>query len=216
MYFLKKMQKKASATDEFANMVCAIYFLKVFLLFLTIGTSFSILAGFISIITPQTGVETVSLQHVHPCSKETISTDQHLKPPSSVVHSMTDEELMWHASFAPRIEKYPFKRTPKLAFLFLTVGPLPFAPLWEMFFKGHEGLYSIYVHAPPFYIANISPDSVFYQRFIPSKVLLQVQVLIIVHFTLYDMIIIFFPDYVSRHFLIKQNYNLVGRKTSKL
>ncbi|CAI5515427.1 unnamed protein product [Closterium sp. Naga37s-1] len=35
----------------------------------------------------------------------------------------------------------------KIAFLFLTRGPLPFAPLWEKFFAGHEGHYSVYVHA---------------------------------------------------------------------
>ncbi|CAI7805314.1 unnamed protein product [Closterium sp. NIES-54] len=35
----------------------------------------------------------------------------------------------------------------KIAFLFLTRGPLPFAPLWEKFFAGHEGRYSVYVHA---------------------------------------------------------------------
>ncbi|CAI5997205.1 unnamed protein product [Closterium sp. NIES-65] len=35
----------------------------------------------------------------------------------------------------------------KIAFLFMTRGPLPLAPLWEKFFKGHEGRYSIYIHA---------------------------------------------------------------------
>jgi Core-2/I-Branching enzyme len=200
------MEKKASATDVFAKMVYAIYFLKVLLLFLALGTSFSILSGF---ITPQTGVDRVSLQHVHPCPKETISPDRHLKPPTSLVHSMTDEELMWHASFTPRIEKYPFKRTPKLAFMFLINGPMPFAPLWEMFFEGHEGFYSIYVHAMPTYIANVSPDSVFYQRFIPSQVC-QCQMLITVHFALYDMIIMFLLNYVSRNILIKHFTFLVG------
>ncbi|CAI5484846.1 unnamed protein product [Closterium sp. Yama58-4] len=36
--------------------------------------------------------------------------------------------------------------TEKLAFLFLTRGPLPLAPLWDRFFQGHEGRYSVYVH----------------------------------------------------------------------
>lgn len=163
----KKMKKRDSNTDEFANMVCPIYFLKVFLLFLATSTSFSILSMF---ITRQSGVERVTLHHVHPCPEDTISLDRYLKPPLSPVHSMTDEELMWRASFAPAVKKYPFKRTPKVAFLFLTMGPMPFIPLWELFFEGHEGLYSIYIHAIPTYVANISPDSVFYQRFIPSKV----------------------------------------------
>ncbi|CAN8326760.1 unnamed protein product [Cochlearia groenlandica] len=35
----------------------------------------------------------------------------------------------------------------KIAFMFLTPGTLPFEPLWEMFLRGHESKYSIYVHA---------------------------------------------------------------------
>ncbi|KAK3141029.1 hypothetical protein QOZ80_4BG0328680 [Eleusine coracana subsp. coracana] len=64
-------------------------------------------------------------------------------------HKMSDAELFWRASMVPRMEEYPFQRVPKVAFLFLTRGPLPFAPLWERFFQGHEGLYSVYVHALP-------------------------------------------------------------------
>nr|CAB3498329.1 unnamed protein product [Digitaria exilis] len=85
-------------------------------------------------------------------------------------HSMTDEELLWRASFAPGLRRYPFRRVPKVAFMFLTRGPLPLAPLWERFFRGHEGLYSIYVHALPSYQANFTSGSVFYRRQIPSKV----------------------------------------------
>jgi hypothetical protein len=83
---------------------------------------------------------------------------------------MTDEELLWRASFAPGIRRYPFQRVPKVAFMFLTRGPLPLAPLWERFFRGHEGRYSIYVHALPPYRANFTSGSVFYRRQIPSKV----------------------------------------------
>lgn len=36
---------------------------------------------------------------------------------------------------------------PKIAFLFLVRGPLPLAPIWERFFKGHHGRYSVFVHA---------------------------------------------------------------------
>ncbi|GJP57008.1 hypothetical protein CLOM_g16049 [Closterium sp. NIES-68] len=38
-------------------------------------------------------------------------------------------------------------RQGSIAFLFLTRGPMPLAPLWEKFLQGHEGRYSIYVHA---------------------------------------------------------------------
>ncbi|EEF48671.1 conserved hypothetical protein [Ricinus communis] len=37
----------------------------------------------------------------------------------------------------------------KIAFLFLTNSDLYFAPLWDKFFKSHEHLYNIYVHADP-------------------------------------------------------------------
>ncbi|CAI6008560.1 unnamed protein product [Closterium sp. NIES-65] len=35
---------------------------------------------------------------------------------------------------------------PKIAFLFIVRGPLPLAPVWERFFKGHQGRYSVHVH----------------------------------------------------------------------
>ncbi|KAI3687373.1 hypothetical protein L1987_81068 [Smallanthus sonchifolius] len=53
--------------------------------------------------------------------------------------------------------------------MFLTKGPLPLAPLWERFFKGHESLYSVYIHSLPSYEAEFSSKSVFYGRQIPSQ-----------------------------------------------
>ncbi|KAK1324814.1 hypothetical protein QJS10_CPA01g01511 [Acorus calamus] len=82
---------------------------------------------------------------------------------------MTDVELMWHASLVPRIRSYPYQRVPKVAFMFLTRGPLALAPLWEMFFKGNEGKYSIYVHAHPSFNESMPRDSIFYGRRIPSQ-----------------------------------------------
>lgn len=93
-----------------------------------------------------------------------------IMPPTDLLHNMTDTELFWRASCVPQIKEYPFERVPKIAFLFLTRGPLPLAPLWERFFEGHEGLYSIYIHALPSYQLNFSSSSVFYQRQIPSQV----------------------------------------------
>ncbi|CAN6269905.1 unnamed protein product [Urochloa humidicola] len=84
-------------------------------------------------------------------------------------HSMSDPELFWRASMVPRAEEYPFQRVPKVAFLFLTRGPLPFAPLWERFFSGHEGLYSVYVHALPGYAGRYRRSSPFHGRQIPSR-----------------------------------------------
>ncbi|XP_031491192.1 glycosyltransferase BC10-like [Nymphaea colorata] len=89
--------------------------------------------------------------------------------PRSAMHNMTDDELLWRASLVPKVGGYPYKRVPKVAFLFLTRGPLPLAPLWERFFKGHEGKFSIYVHTHPSYNETVAEESVFHGRRIPSK-----------------------------------------------
>ncbi|XVE58798.1 hypothetical protein DITRI_Ditri04bG0197900 [Diplodiscus trichospermus] len=86
-----------------------------------------------------------------------------------LMHNMDDDELFWRASFVPGVKEFPFKHTPKIAFMFLAKGAIPLAPLWEMFFKGHERLYSIYVHSHPSYKGFVAEDSVFYGRRIPSK-----------------------------------------------
>ncbi|CAL9078397.1 unnamed protein product [Musa textilis] len=46
---------------------------------------------------------------------------------------------------------------PKIAFMFLTPGSLPFEKLWETFFLGHEGRFSIYVHASREKPVHVSP-----------------------------------------------------------
>ncbi|XP_024639868.1 glycosyltransferase BC10 [Medicago truncatula] len=92
-----------------------------------------------------------------------------LKIPKAM-HDMNEDELFWRASLAPMIHKTPFKQTPKVAFMFLTKGPILLAPLWEKFFKGNEGLYSIYVHPSPSFNETVyNQSSVFYGRRIPSK-----------------------------------------------
>ncbi|GMN38618.1 hypothetical protein TIFTF001_007850 [Ficus carica] len=94
--------------------------------------------------------------------------EEYIKPPS-VMHNMTDEELLWRASMVPRIPEYPFNRVPKVAFMFLVRGHVFMAPLWEQFFKGHEGLYSIYIHSNPSYNGSAPESPVFHGRRIPSK-----------------------------------------------
>ncbi|KAI3733934.1 hypothetical protein L6452_13393 [Arctium lappa] len=87
--------------------------------------------------------------------------------PSEIMHQMTDRELIWRASMVPKVRKYPFNRIPTVAFMFLTRGPVLLSPLWEKFFKGHDGLFNIYVHSS----ANWTEpkQSVFHGRRIPSK-----------------------------------------------
>lgn len=57
----------------------------------------------------------------------------------------------------------------KVAFMFLTRGDLPLRALWERFFNGNEGLYSIYVHSHPSFNGTYPKNSVFYGCSIPSK-----------------------------------------------
>ncbi|XP_010916432.1 glycosyltransferase BC10-like [Elaeis guineensis] len=102
-------------------------------------------------------------------AKERVGLKGYVEP-IKVMHDMTDEELLWRASMVPRIKSHPYRRVPKVAFLFLTRGPLAFSPLWEMFFKGHEGFYSIYVHADPSFNESAPEGSVFHGRRVPSKV----------------------------------------------
>lgn len=85
----------------------------------------------------------------------------------SFMHNMSDDELLLRAS---RVSIEGRNATYKIAFMFLTPGPLPLAPLWDRYFKGHQGLYSIYVHPHPEYNDTTPQDSAFYARNIPSQV----------------------------------------------
>lgn len=104
-------------------------------------------------------------------SRSRIGLREYLKPPPSLMHDMNDDELLWRASMAPNRREFPgAKPTPKIAFMFLIKQTVSFAPLWEKFFKGNEGLYSIYVHSDPSYNQSETESSIFRDRRIPSKV----------------------------------------------
>lgn len=105
---------------------------------------------------------------------ECLSMESFFKP-KNVRHQMSDDELQWRASLVPMQEEYPYTRMPKVAFMFLTRGPLPMLPLWERFFEGQSTkLYTIYVHALPVFEHYVTNTSVFYGRRIPSEVRLVV------------------------------------------
>ncbi|KAK7280453.1 hypothetical protein RJT34_25517 [Clitoria ternatea] len=116
----------------------------------------------------------ITKQEISNDSNDNNHSDRHiglnwfLKPPH-VKHDLDDEELLWRASMTAKIPEYPFDRVPKVAFMFLTRGPVFLAPLWEKFFKGHEGYYSVYVHSNPSYNASHPESPVFQGRRIPSK-----------------------------------------------
>ncbi|KAK3140335.1 hypothetical protein QOZ80_5AG0399510 [Eleusine coracana subsp. coracana] len=94
-----------------------------------------------------------------------------MRGPASAWHNLSDEELLWAASWRPSVARYPYRRVPKVAFMFLTRGPLPLAPLWERFFAGGDRRrFSVYVHSTPGYRPDFPPESVFYRRQVPSQV----------------------------------------------
>lgn len=68
--------------------------------------------------------------------------------PPAKARKLTDNELNARAIIKEVLSVQPsLSNTSKIAFMFLTPGPLPFEKLWEKFFTGHESLFSIYVHA---------------------------------------------------------------------
>lgn len=143
--------------------------LQLFLIFLGVGIVCSIFSMYMIRDTANHDVLLVRQSKIEACDQQPSSLEGWIRPPFRLWHSMNDTELFWRSTFEPRIKDYPFKRTPKIAFMFLTRGPLPMAPLWEKFFKGHEALYSIYIHSLPSYRPDYPPDSVFYGRNIPSQ-----------------------------------------------
>ncbi|CAO2209701.1 unnamed protein product [Urochloa humidicola] len=91
-------------------------------------------------------------------------------PPNSIFVGVEDDEaLMSLAAAAPR-EVPAGASQLKVAFLFLTRWDLPMAPLWDSFFAGHRGRYTVYVHTDPaFNGSEPPPNSAFHGRRIPSK-----------------------------------------------
>ncbi|KAI3752634.1 hypothetical protein L2E82_24669 [Cichorium intybus] len=121
-----------------------------------------------SITNDETCTTTTNI--VTSCVKEDCLSMKSFLSPKNLSHGMTDDELFWRASMVPEKAQYPFDRMPKLAFMFLTRGPLPFMPLWERFFKGQDvKKYTIYVHTNPEFELGVSNSSVFYNRQIPSQ-----------------------------------------------
>ncbi|KAK8490399.1 hypothetical protein V6N11_083544 [Hibiscus sabdariffa] len=70
------------------------------------------------------------------------------RPPPSPARELTDKEFASRIVFRDILNIPPVQsKSSKIAFLFLTPRSLPFEKLWDMFFCGHEGKFSVYVHA---------------------------------------------------------------------
>lgn len=164
------MQSRALASEEGKSKGLSLRSLRLLVVFLALCVVFSVISVYtIKHFGIQSVVTTMS-SSFQPCVEERAGLEQWIKPPSNLIHNMSDKELLWRASLVPKIKNYPFERVPKIAFMFLTKGPLPLAPVWERFLKGHESRYSVYVHPTPSYQAKFPPSSVFYKRQIPSQI----------------------------------------------
>ncbi|KAI4381883.1 hypothetical protein MLD38_007908 [Melastoma candidum] len=166
-------EKEAGQVRTSKSSALPVRLLIVSLTFLLVGLGLCIVSMFAVkhfVVQNQISVAPIVESNIRPCYDEPSSVSSWVKPLSNLLHNMNDSDLFWRASFVPRVKAYPFKRVRKIAFMFLTKGPLPLAPIWERFFKGHEGMYSIYLHAHPAYVADFPASSVFHQRQIPSQV----------------------------------------------
>lgn len=80
--------------------------------------------------------------------------------------NFTDSQALCAAHRQSKLPRPP--GPPRIAFLFLTRGPIPLEPVWRKFFSGHESQFSIYVHV---HDADYTfpTESLFHNRTIPSK-----------------------------------------------
>ncbi|RWR91512.1 Glycosyl transferase [Cinnamomum micranthum f. kanehirae] len=99
-------------------------------------------------------------------SSSCISFKQWLPP--SPARVFTDDEIAARVVIRDILNMHPMQsKNPKIAFMFLTPGSLPFEKLWEKFFLGHEDRFSIYIHASREKPKHVSP--LFIDRDIHSK-----------------------------------------------
>lgn len=169
---MKDMMETPTSRKELRTLGCIILILGFTGLLVSFNTKLIVISK--EVFFPQMGkVRPVITQLTHesvPCTNMSYGNLSDWLEPKELWHTMTDEELMWRASFVPKVEEYPYQYRPKVAFMFLVKGGTPLAPLWERFFKGHEGLFSIYVHSSPDFKDQTPKESVFYRRRIPSQV----------------------------------------------
>ncbi|KAA8535775.1 hypothetical protein F0562_030791 [Nyssa sinensis] len=68
--------------------------------------------------------------------------------PPAPAREYTDEEIASRVVIRDILNTPPIQlKNPKIAFMFLIPGSLPFEKLWDKYFHGHEGKFSVYVHA---------------------------------------------------------------------
>ncbi|KAG6556560.1 hypothetical protein Mapa_001501 [Marchantia paleacea] len=99
-----------------------------------------------------------------------IRTEDAMRPqnPTNVTH---DWAALDYVDPSLRCRPVGGDEKPKIAFMFLTAGSLPLAPVWEKFFEGNRRLYNIYVHGNPDWLRDRGfgeSMGVFWGRAVPS------------------------------------------------
>ncbi|KAL6985266.1 hypothetical protein U1Q18_018643 [Sarracenia purpurea var. burkii] len=131
----------------------------------TIPTLFSITPN-ISRINPVTTFTPKNTNNIPEKINNKTTASPPLPPPST--EKEVDDQILLHR--ASQVNPNPSPTYGKLAFMFLTTTPLPFAPLWELFFnQTPANLYNIYIHADPRYNYDPPFSGVFGNRVIPSS-----------------------------------------------
>ncbi|XP_015885844.2 glycosyltransferase BC10 [Ziziphus jujuba] len=116
-----------------------------------------------------TGIHHRKMKNRSSISSTSRNTTTSISPPPPARPPEDDESLFRLAS---RVNSRPLPRRgpKKLAFMFLTNTPLPFAPLWEVYFNDTpKTLYTVYVHADPNFPYDPPFSGVFAHRVIHSK-----------------------------------------------
>ncbi|CAN8273247.1 unnamed protein product [Cochlearia groenlandica] len=134
-------------------LLCALF------LCLPVAVIFTIQRELTGVVSPEFGFRSLSVFSLYTRNVPDVS------PPPIPKH---DGMLLRLAS---RVNpNQPPGSTRKLAFMYLTTTPLPFAPLWEKFFNGSsKELYNVYVHADPTRDYDPPFSGVFSNRVIHSK-----------------------------------------------
>ncbi|KAK9931638.1 hypothetical protein M0R45_018909 [Rubus argutus] len=68
--------------------------------------------------------------------------------PPAPAREYNDDEIASRVVIKEILSAPPVQsKNPRIAFMFLTPSAVPFEKLWDKFFHGHEGRFSVYVHA---------------------------------------------------------------------
>ena len=144
------------------SLLCAL------LLCLPLAIVYTIISATITTTYTDENPETINLPRLN-------NTKNHQEIPFEPNTALPDDdESLFQVASRVNPIPCPQKCQPKkLAFMFLTNIPLPFAPLWELYFNNQrcntKTLFNIYIHADPTYNYDPPFSGVFAHRVIPSK-----------------------------------------------